>query len=80
MAADYRLCDKCGAKTFYDANLFYEEDIRWDGRKVTLEESVKYAGIPEKGRILGYLGDWAVLCQDCAKTHKCAIVPNEQLL
>ena len=26
---------------------------------------------------LDYLGDWAVLCIDCAKTHRCVIVPIE---
>lgn len=31
----------------------------------------------EHGTRLGSLGDWAVLCHDCAKTHRCAIVPIE---
>lgn len=25
--ADYRLCDICGRKTFYDANLNYDDDF-----------------------------------------------------
>lgn len=27
------------------------------------------------GMRLDYLGDWAVLCESCAKTHKTAILP-----
>lgn len=65
--ADYRLCDVCASKAFYDANLSYqrttdpEEMIRgWNGTK------------------LHWLGDWAVLCRECAKTHKCEIVKIER--
>ena len=65
--ADYRLCDICGCKAFYDSNLNYEFG--------TVKEP-----IPEDERIrdspnlkLDYLGDWAVLCRDCAKTYRCVI-------
>ena len=44
--ADYRLCDQCGCKTFYDAEVNYEA---------------------------ADLGDWKVLCKDCAETHQCII-------
>lgn len=27
------------------------------------------------GAALDYVGDWAVICSDCAKTHKTVIVP-----
>ena len=64
MEAGYRSCDLCGRKVFYDANLNYE-----------FEGSVKYAGITVEGHSLDYLGDWAVLCDICAKTHKTQIVP-----
>jgi hypothetical protein len=64
--ADYRPCDVCGCKAFYDANLSYTETtdpnemIRgWDGTK------------------LHWLGDWAVICRDCAKTHRCEVVKIE---
>jgi hypothetical protein len=60
-AADYRLCDVCGRKTFYDANLNYE----WD----------------DKGEMrLDSLGTWSVICEDCAKTHKTAVVPPDSVV
>lgn len=49
-AADYRLCDVCGSKTFYDANLDYD-----------------FKEYPGTG--LYNLGDWSVICRNCAKTH-----------
>jgi len=59
-AADYRLCDVCEAKTFYDANLDY--DFRDPDRR------------PHG---LHRLGDWAVICKECAKTHECKVVKRE---
>lgn len=55
---DYRCCDVCDGKVFYDANLNYESS-------------------PEPPFFtLDYLGDWVVICTDCAKTHQCVIVPR----
>lgn len=58
-AADYYLCDRCGCKTFYDANLNYDGDScnpvtqhRW----------------PE-----GNVGWMIVICNTCAITHAAAI-------
>lgn len=59
--ADYRLCDVCSGKVFYDANLNYE-DIKNDDGTRTLK--------------LDYLGDWAVICDACARTHQCVVVPR----
>jgi len=56
--ADYRLCDLCDGKVFYDANLNYTPT--------------------KEGYTLDHLGDWAVICLDCAKTHKCVVVPREE--
>jgi hypothetical protein len=67
-AADYRLCDVCERKAFYDANLNYEQ-LRYP------EPGVLFNGRPSYAQ-LGYLGAWAVLCEDCAKTHKALVVPN----
>ena len=64
-AADYRLCDKCGGKTFYDANLNYGN--RHDG------EPYREAGQEQTWNSLEDVGDWAVLCRRCAKTHRTAI-------
>lgn len=55
---DYRCCDICDGKVFYDANLNYE----------TSTTPPFYT--------LDYLGDWAVICTDCAKTHQCVIIPR----
>jgi hypothetical protein len=56
--ADYRRCDVCGGKAFYDATLRYD-----------------FERYPDRGLYL--LGDWAVICIDCAKTFKCIIVPKD---
>lgn len=55
-AGDYRLCDICHSKTYYDANLDFDFKAypRWGLR----------------------LGDWKVICIECAKTHECVIVPR----
>ena len=68
--ADYRTCDCCGTKAFYDAGLSYDDDV-------TEKPAFRIAGEDQGkfGLSLGYLGDWAVLCMDCAKTRKCVIVP-----
>lgn len=59
---DYRKCDNCGCKAFYAGNLNYigvsEDDEAVRGFDYHLES----------------VGDWAVLCVDCAKTMKCVIV------
>jgi len=56
---DYRLCDVCECKTYYDAGVEYEQAPKghalWPGM------------IPHR------VGDWAVICDDCAKTHEVEI-------
>jgi|SRR5690606_6923971 len=69
-ASDYRLCDVCHGKVFYDANLNYEMGIGVEG-------SVRYRGELVSQMKLDYLGDWAVICQECAQTHKCVVMPIE---
>ena len=70
--ADYRLCDVCGGKAFYDANLNYEEST-------ADRPSYRVAGDARAFQqgTLDYLGDWAVLCSTCAQTHKTMIVQRE---
>lgn len=65
-AADYRLCDLCSSKAFYDANLGYERDH--EVPRIAGEEVPQFVGLDN-------LGDWAVLCRNCAKTHRTMIVP-----
>lgn len=78
--ADYRLCDVCGGKAFYDANLSYadgpgqfsENDHPY---RVAGEEQYDTPELNQKyGMRLGYLGDWAVLCTDCAEKYEVRIV------
>ena len=69
-ACDYRLCDVCGGKAFYDSNLNYET-----GRDVV--GFVRNAGVLMSETKLDRLGDWTVLCHDCSLTHRCVIVPRE---
>jgi hypothetical protein len=80
-AADYRLCDVCDGKAFYDSNLGYEwgpDEYRPDSApyRVAGEEQYDDQAMNQRsGMRLGYLGDWAVLCESCAKTHRTAILP-----
>lgn len=60
-AADYRLCDRCNEKVFYDANLNYQfEEDDW----TTFDEIDK-----KRGYRLDYLGDWLCLCKDCSERY-----------
>lgn len=65
--SDYRLCDNCGGKAFYDANL----DYQFGTRSAPLTASECIEGSPQTK--LDYLGAWGVLCRDCAKTHEIII-------
>lgn len=62
---DYRLCDNCGKKAFYDADLNYQFEQG--------ERTLKCGEVKEHHH-LENCGDWAVLCKECAKTHKTVIV------
>jgi len=75
--ADYRRCDKCGTKTFYDATLNY--DCGKKGAWVQKEDAVIEAGATDEnsGYLLDRLGDWAVLCRTCSQEFKTQIVPKE---
>jgi len=81
--ADYRLCDVCEGKAFYDSNLNYADGRdEWVADKKPFrlagEEQYKDPELNQKyGTRLDYVGDWAVLCADCATTHKCVILPVE---
>lgn len=77
-ASEYRLCDVCCAKAFYDANLNYcdgPENGRAPYREVGYEQYSDEQTNDKHGIRLDSLGDWAVLCQECAKTHRTLIVP-----
>ena len=81
--SDYRLCDFCERKAFYYPNLNYcdgtdewhpdDTPFRFAGKEQydDPEFNQKY------GMRLDYIGDWAVICSDCSKTHKTIVVPIE---
>lgn len=52
-ALDHYICDVCGAKCFYDAN------VNW-----------------EAYRAMKMLGEMAVICGKCARTHVVKILPR----
>ena len=63
---DYRLCDICGNKAFYDANLNYEEKPNFEGQSQACDF-----------HYLDCLGDWKVLCVDCSKKYEVKILERE---
>ena len=65
--ADYRDCDVCGDKVFYDACLCYE----FDEGKTTLKNN------KEVPYYLGNLGNWIVLCKDCSKKYELQVVTKK---
>ncbi len=75
--ADYRSCDVCGSKVFYDANLNYEQGRGgFDNEPIPKNEEAREAGVQKDwGYRLDYLGDWAVICRECAKTHLTVVIP-----
>lgn len=78
--ADYRLCDVCGGKAFYDTVLGYEFEDRTT--QIPAEEAVRTAGETADwlgAYRLGRLGDWAVICTSCSKTHRTAILPRDPI-
>lgn len=83
-AGDYRSCDVCDCKAFYDANLNYEQgpneynDHRPPYKIVGEPQFDKPENVEKYGYRLDYLGDWAVICNECSKTHKVVIVPTEE--
>ena len=71
--ADYRLCDVCGKKAFYDSNLNYE--FSTEKYPISQEELIEQ---PNNGLKLENLGKWAVLCKSCSKTHEIIIKQLEE--
>jgi len=59
--SDYRCCDVCGSKVFYDAHLNYNFD------------ECMADGSPK----LDYLGDWVVICDECSEMWKCVVLKRE---
>ena len=73
---DYKLCDVCGCKAFYDANLQYEQSV--EGYTIPENEQIKDDHGHPSGTKLMYLGQWSVICIDCAKLYKTTILPIEK--
>jgi hypothetical protein len=62
-SGDYRSCDVCGCKVFYDANLDYDNfsDFAKSGGALFNNERSYLE--------LHTLGAWTVLCKSCTLTH-----------
>lgn len=60
---DYRSCDVCGNKAFYDT------DCDYDSRKIDSD------GNPKLGRV----GSMKVLCDKCSETHVVIIMKKIQI-
>lgn len=80
--SDYRLCDVCGGKAFYDQRLAY-----WDKGGVSTapyriagkEQIADPKQNDEYGMRLDHLGDWAVVCEGCAQSHETVIRPRSAI-
>lgn len=67
--ADYYLCDVCEGKCFYDSNLNWEHSTKSN----PIPEDQWLRGFP--GLKLDRCGDMVCICNECAKTHQCVVVP-----
>lgn len=64
---DYKYCDVCNCKAFYDANLDYNGSSDF-------AESGGFLSAGHKSYLeLQNLGNWIVLCKTCSVTHKIKI-------
>lgn len=78
--ADYRLCDVCDEKVFYDANLNYSFEAE-DGDAFLISGEPQFSNSDwavKHGLRLERLGDWSVICASCSLTHRTQIVPREE--
>jgi hypothetical protein len=84
LACDFRLCDVCECKVFYDAELGYELNSQANSKKrvpyrIAGRDQCRTKELTEKyGKTLWYLGDWAVICNKCSKEYKTQIVKIEK--
>ena len=63
-AADYYLCDVCECKTFYDANVDYDDWYRTGN-----SNPVTHRAWPN-----GNVGHMVVICKDCATMYRVELV------
>lgn len=74
---DYRGCDVCDGKAFYDAELSYDRGSNAYSSPYRIAGQEQYPGSPELtakyGNSLGYVGDWAVICADCSPRFRTLI-------
>lgn len=83
-SCDYRKCDNCGGKTFYDSDLHYEYFTeKWDEERgicyydVSEGSPTLFNNSDKPGVRLYGVGAWAVLCEECSKTHEAVIKLKE---
>lgn len=80
---DYRKCDVCGGKAFYDAELGYlykgDEECQkeigyWEEYDKQFPNTAPTLIWPQDGGpTLHGLGDWKVICPLCAKTYEVVV-------
>jgi V8-like Glu-specific endopeptidase len=81
---DYRGCDVCDGKAFYDANLSYEDGTSEYAKNYPpyriagAEQYDKPELLDKYGFRLGHVGDWAVICTDCSPKFVTVILTREQ--
>lgn len=61
--SDYRACDVCGGKAFYDAELDYD-----------MSNLHPATGDPK----LGYVSSMAVVCDKCEETHVAVVIEKSK--
>jgi len=67
-SGDYRSCDSCGCKAFYDANLNYDGHTEFaNSGGVLFNNDRSYIELDS-------LGSWIVLCKDCSLKHKIGFI------
>ena len=74
-AGDYKSCDVCGGKVFYDAKLNYGDADRPPYRVAGVDQYGDQKMGEMYGVTLDYVGDWAVICTDCSPNFRTVIVP-----
>lgn len=70
-AADYYLCDVCGCKTFYDAQLSYGEGIN-----SVIENENPFTKHPWPDGDVGWM---VVICKDCAWDHVVSVFRKQAI-
>ena len=77
--SDHKPCDRCGKWTLWEGTLLDQYEFSRD-RQPSDDPPYRVAGEEQTGDsgdrfCIDGVGDWAMLCPACAKTHRTMIVP-----